>query len=226
MKNNIKNLENIIAKLRSDDGCPWDKDLSLQKLGKLTIEESYELFDAVEKGQNDHIIDELADLLTHLFFYFQIGETSNNFTKEEVISRAKEKLISRHPHVFDKNNKKDLKTAEDVEKNWSKLKSNDTKFVDNLNFVGPSSIAIERVIKKIIDLNLDFEMEDYLKNDFSSNDLFLIYYKYLSKGLSPEIKLREKINYLSKKISDRQKELNIAFEDFDKDEIIKILFNG
>ena len=70
MKNNIKNLENIIAKLRSDDGCPWDKDLSLQKLGKLTIEESYELFDAVEKGQNDHIIDELADFKSKRKTYF------------------------------------------------------------------------------------------------------------------------------------------------------------
>ena len=51
MKNNVKKLENIIAKLRSDDGCPWDRDLSLEKLGKLTIEEVYELFDAVEKGK-------------------------------------------------------------------------------------------------------------------------------------------------------------------------------
>ena len=89
MKNNIKKLENIIAKLRSDDGCPWDRDLSLEKLGKLTIEEAYELFDAVEKGKNEDIIDELADLLTHLLFYFQIGETSDKFTKNDVFLKSK-----------------------------------------------------------------------------------------------------------------------------------------
>ena len=216
MKNNVKKLENIIAKLRSDDGCPWDRDLSLEKLGKLTIEEAYELFDAVEKGKNEDIIDELADLLTHLLFYFQIGETSDKFTKNDVFLRAKEKLIYR----------KDFKTAEDVEKNWSKLKSNESNFSDNLNFSGPSSVVIERIIKKIIELDLDFDIEDYQKNDFSSNDLFLVYYTYLNKGLSPDIKLREKINDLSKKISDREKELKISFEDFDKKEIIKILFHS
>ena len=226
MKNNFKKLENIIAKLRSDDGCPWDRDLSLEKLGKLTIEEAYELFDAVEKGKNEDIIDELADLLTHLLFYFQIGETSDKFTKNDVFLRAKEKLISRHPHVFDEENRKDFKTAEDVEKNWSKLKTNESNFSDNLNFSGPSSVVIERIIKKIIELDLDFDIEDYQKNDFSSNDLFLLYYAYLNKGLSPDIKLREKINDLSKKISDREKELKISFEDFDKKEIIKILFHS
>ena len=226
MKNNIKKLENIIAKLRSDDGCPWDRDLSLEKLGKLTIEEAYELFDAVEKGKNEDIIDELADLLTHLLFYFQIGETSDKFTKKDVFLRAKEKLISRHPHVFDEENRKDFKTAEDVEKNWSKLKSNESNFSDNLNFSGPSSVVIERIIKKIIELDLEFDIKDYQKNDFSSNDLFLVYYTYLNKGLSPDIKLREKINDLSKKISDREKELKISFEDFDKKEIIKILFHS
>ena len=163
MKNNIKKLENIIAKLRSDDGCPWDRDLSLEKLGKLTIEEAYELFDAVEKGKNEEIIDELADLLTHLLFYFHIGETSDKFTKNDVFLRAKEKLISRHPHVFDEENRKDFKTAEDVEKNWSKLKSNESNFSDNLNFSGPSSVVIERIIKKIIELDLDLDIEDYQK---------------------------------------------------------------
>ena len=165
MKNNIKKLENIISKLRSDDGCPWDRDLSLEKLGKLTIEEAYELFDAVEKGKNEDIIDELADLLTHLLFYFQIGETSDKFTKNDVFLRAKEKLISRHPHVFDEENRKDFKTAEDVEKNWSKLKSNESNFSDNLNFSGPSSLVIERIIKTGEKIKNIANLKIYLIND-------------------------------------------------------------
>ena len=95
--NKIINLVNTISKLRSKDGCPWDNELDLKSLSKLTLEECYELLDSIESGDPTKIVDELSDLLTHILFYASIGESNKIFDIEDVIENANKKLISRHP---------------------------------------------------------------------------------------------------------------------------------
>ena len=138
-KNKLSELENIIKKLRSDTGCPWDRELDFESLKTLTLEETYELIDALEKNDDDLILDELSDLLVHILLYSEIANSSNLFNFDDILDHARKKLIKRHPHVFDKANFGNLKTPEEVEKNWTKLKGENTNpkksFLDEFNFL-------------------------------------------------------------------------------------------
>src|SRR5580658_10346707 len=91
-------LVTIMDELR--EKCPWDKKQTIHSLRTLTIEEMYELADAISSGDWRGIKEELGDLMLHLVFYAKIGKEQNQFTLEEVINGICEKLISRHPHIY------------------------------------------------------------------------------------------------------------------------------
>lgn len=104
--------------------CPWDKKQTMQSLRHLTIEETYELGDAILDNDLKEVRKELGDLLLHIVFYAKIGSESNDFDIADVITGINEKLISRHPHVFG-----DViaETEEQVAKNWEQLKLKEGK---------------------------------------------------------------------------------------------------
>jgi len=110
-------LVNIMDELR--EKCPWDKKQTLESLRHLTIEETYELSEAILDGDMKKIRSELGDLLLHIVFYTRIAREQNAFTLEEVIDGLSEKLIKRHPHIYG-----DViaETAEEVKHNWEKIK--------------------------------------------------------------------------------------------------------
>lgn len=110
-------LVKIMDELR--EKCPWDKKQTVQTLRHLTIEETYELADAITDNDWDGIKEELGDLLLHIIFYTKIGSEQNHFTLTEVISGVCEKLIVRHPHIYG-----DVKVnnEEEVKQNWEKIK--------------------------------------------------------------------------------------------------------
>jgi MazG family protein len=111
----------LIKKLRDPkDGCPWDLEQTHQSLLKFLLEETYEYMDAVESEKVDKIEDELGDLLLQILLHSAIGEENNSFTLESVSKILGEKIIRRHPHVFEKNAKK--VTSSEVKKNWRKIK--------------------------------------------------------------------------------------------------------
>ena len=83
-KNKLSELENIIKKLRSDTGCPWDRELDFESLKTLTLEEAYELIDALEKNDENLVLDELSDLLVHILFYSEIANSSNLFNFDDI----------------------------------------------------------------------------------------------------------------------------------------------
>jgi MazG family protein len=118
----FKRLISIMDDLR--EKCPWDKKQTIQSLRQLTIEETYELADAITEQDWKGIKEELGDLMLHIIFYAKIGTEQNQFTLQEVINGVCEKLISRHPHIYG-----DVKVndAEDVSKNWEKLKLKEGK---------------------------------------------------------------------------------------------------
>jgi MazG family protein len=115
-------LVNIMNDLR--EKCPWDKKQTIQSLRQLTIEETYELADAITENDFKSIKEELGDLLLHIVFYAKIGAEQNQFTLTEVINGVCEKLIHRHPHIYG-----DVKVTddEDVKRNWEKLKLKEGK---------------------------------------------------------------------------------------------------
>src|SRR5882757_8211270 len=104
--------------------CPWDKKQTIHTLRQLTIEETYELADAITDDDWKGIKEELGDIMLHLVFYAKIGAEQNQFTLDEVINGVCEKLIHRHPHIY-----ADVKVndEEDVKKNWEKLKLKEGK---------------------------------------------------------------------------------------------------
>ena len=104
--------------------CPWDKKQTIQSLRQMTIEETYELADAITEGNWQGIKEELGDLLLHIVFYAKIGAEQQQFQLDEVINGICEKLIARHPHIY---GDVEVKNEEDVKRNWEKLKLKEGK---------------------------------------------------------------------------------------------------
>lgn len=115
-------LVKIMDELREQ--CPWDKKQTIDTLRTLTLEETYELADAITANDWKGIREELGDLMLHILFYARIGREQQQFTLDEVINGICEKLIFRHPHIYG-----DVKVAdeEEVKKNWEKLKIKEGK---------------------------------------------------------------------------------------------------
>jgi MazG family protein len=118
----FERLVGIMEDLR--EKCPWDKKQTIQSLRQMTLEETYELTDAITDENWKGIKEELGDLLLHIVFYSKIGAEQKQFTIEEVINNICEKLIARHPHIYS-----DVKVnnEEDVKRNWEKLKMKEGK---------------------------------------------------------------------------------------------------
>ncbi len=113
----FERLLNIMDDLRA--GCPWDKEQTFDSLRHLTIEETYELSDAILEKDLPEIRKELGDLMLHLVFYSKLGEEAGSFGIADVLQGINEKLINRHPHIYG-----DVKvnSATDVKDNWEKIK--------------------------------------------------------------------------------------------------------
>ncbi|BCB01928.1 nucleoside triphosphate pyrophosphohydrolase [Bacillus sp. KH172YL63] len=112
-------LREVIATLRGPDGCPWDKEQTHHSLKKYLLEETYELLEAIEEEDIDHMIEELGDVLLQVMLHAQIGEDEGMFTMEEVIEGLASKMVRRHPHVFGNVQADD---SEQVKANWDEIK--------------------------------------------------------------------------------------------------------
>jgi len=122
-------LVGIMDELR--EKCPWDRKQTVNTLRPLTIEEMYELADAITDGDWKGIREELGDLLLHIVFYARIGKEEGQFTLDEVINGICDKLISRHPHIYGdtagQEGLVEVRNEEDVKRNWEQLKLKEGK---------------------------------------------------------------------------------------------------
>jgi len=140
----------IMDELR--EKCPWDKKQTIESLRILTIEETYELAEAITKNDMAEIEEELGDILLHIVFYSKIGEEQGKFDMASVINKLCEKLIHRHPHIY--GNEK-LETEEEVLKNWEAIKLKEKGKKSALQGVPknlpalPKSLRIQEKAKKI-----------------------------------------------------------------------------
>ena len=96
----LERLEQIMKRLRGEDGCPWDRQQTHASLRPCLIEEAYEVLEAIDKGSAPALREELGDLLLQVVFHAQIARENGDFTLADVIAGINEKLIRRHPHVF------------------------------------------------------------------------------------------------------------------------------
>ncbi len=162
-----KNMENTIKKFRElleimDElraKCPWDKKQSIESLRYLTIEETYELSDAILENDMDEIRKELGDLLLHIVFYAKIGSESGMFNMADVIQGINEKLKNRHPHIF--GNVK-VNDAEDVKNNWEKIKLKEgrTSVLSGVPASLPALVKAYRIQEKVRGVGFDWENKE------------------------------------------------------------------
>ncbi len=153
-------LLDIMDELRKK--CPWDSKQTNETLRKLTIEETYELADAIIKGDNDEIRKELGDIMLHIVFYSKIGEENGVFDISDVLEGINKKLIYRHPHVFGDTNI--TRGAKEVEENWEKLKLNEqASYKPVLSGVPsslPATIKANRIQEKVRGVGFDWEVRE------------------------------------------------------------------
>ncbi len=147
-------LLTIMDELREQ--CPWDKKQTLQSLRHLTIEETYELGDAILDNDLDEVKKELGDLLLHIVFYAKIGSETKDFDIADVANDICEKLIHRHPHIYG-----DVKVAneEDVKRNWENLKLKEGKksVLEGVPKSLPALVKASRIQDKVAGVGFDWE---------------------------------------------------------------------
>jgi ATP diphosphatase len=116
----IERLKEIMAMLRDPEkGCPWDKEQDFKSIAPHTIEEAYEVVDAIEKNDMNALKEELGDLLLQVIFYAQMADEAGYFNFDDVAGTINKKLVDRHPHIF---GDADIKTATEQEISWENLK--------------------------------------------------------------------------------------------------------
>lgn len=147
-------LLTIMDELREQ--CPWDKKQTFETLRHLTIEETYELGDAILDKDLEEIKKELGDLLLHIVFYAKIGSETNDFDIADVANQICEKLISRHPHIY---SDVKVKNEEEVKKNWEnlKLKEGKNSVLEGVPKSLPALVKASRIQEKVAGVGFDWE---------------------------------------------------------------------
>ena len=151
VKKNIQNLDDIIdvvKKLRDPKkGCPWDIQQNAKSLAKYTLEEAYEVVEAIESGNYNELEDELGDLLLQVIYHSVIAEEKKKFNIKNVISKSVQKMKSRHPHIFLKN--ENIKSIEDVNEYWEYKKKLERKNKGAKSALDGVSISLPAVTRSL-----------------------------------------------------------------------------
>ena len=230
----FERLLNIMDDLRAK--CPWDKKQTLNSLRNLTIEETYELSDAIMKKDFPNIEEELGDLFLHLVFYSKIAEEKNKFTVKDVLNSVCDKLINRHPHIYGDTI---AETEEEVLKNWEKIKLKEGKksvlegvpqsmpalnkafrMQEKTSKVGFEWNTIEQVWDKVEEETEELKEavlsrnKDEIENEFGDLFFALINYARFLK-IDPEaaiertnVKFKKRFEYIEKIAKEKNVELN------------------
>jgi len=160
-KKDFNDLLEIIEILRSEDGCPWDREQTHKSLEKALIEESYEVIDAIDQDDDNSLIEELGDVLLQVVFHASIGKEDGYFDIGDIIQEICNKMISRHPHVFKDCSK--LNSSEEVLVKWDELKKKEkgygslTEEMKGITRGLPALLRAHKVQEKAKKVGFDFD---------------------------------------------------------------------
>ncbi len=157
-------LVDIMKKLRAPNGCPWDREQTIESLKPYLLEEVYETLEVMDKG-GEELKGELGDLLLNIIFQAQIKEEEGEFSIDDVAKKAREKLIRRHPHIFDIDRSKEAKNIKDVKTNWDEIKKeekehkNRNSVLDGIPKVYPPLAKAQKMQVKAANVGFDWKDE-------------------------------------------------------------------
>jgi len=198
MSSELIRLREVMDKLRSPGGCPWDAEQDHTSLLKYLLEESYEFIESVENNDRDAMQEELGDLLLQVYFHSRMAEedAKQPFNIEDVAKSVADKLIRRHPHVFAG---EVVDSSADVLENWEKQKAAEkgrTSAIDGVPLAQPALPLATKVLYRLKKLNYDLSVSEPIKlNDGVDQDQFGqillgLITQAVDKGLDPEAALR------------------------------------
>lgn len=197
----LHHLREVMDRLRSPGGCPWDREQDHTSLTRYLLEESYEFIDAIERGDRDEIVEELGDLLLQVFFHARIGEEreSDPFDIDIVAEGVAAKLVSRHPHVFTSDPSHQVDSSSEVLRNWERIKNQEKSREDIFDGVPTGQPALSLATKYLqramknskemptVDTNSDLAS---LADGEIGQALLAIIRVAVEKGIDPESELR------------------------------------
>ena len=224
--NSIDKLIKTIKKLRSKDGCEWDRKQSHETPVPYLLEETYEVIEAIENKDYKALKEELGDLLLHVIFQADIAEDNKIFSIKDAINNVNKKLVNRHPHIF--NNKDDIKSKN---LNWELIKQKEKKrdsVLDGIPIALPALLRARRIQEKAAGVGFDWDKKDQvfnkieeevveLKEALNSNNgieeelgdvLFSVVNLSRHLNLDPEKTLKLSIEKFSKRFKRIEKDLN------------------
>jgi len=212
MTSELLRLREVMDKLRSPGGCPWDAEQTHQSLLKYLLEESYEFIESVENNDRQDMQEELGDLLLQVYFHSRMAEEDTNqpFNIEDVAKSVADKLIRRHPHVFAGTK---VDNSQDVLENWEKQKALEkgrSSIIDGVPRAQPALPLAAKVVYRINKLNYSLPISQPIKlNDQTNQDQFGeillgLIAQAVEKGLDPEAALRGATKSLIAQIQEQE----------------------
>jgi MazG family protein len=158
----FQRLVEIMARLRAPGGCPWDREQTFDSIKKYTLEETYEVLDAIDRKDWADLRDELGDFLLQAVFYAQMASEERLFTIADSLDAINEKLIRRHPHVFAAET---ARTGDDVKKRWDEIKAEERKekpaapqgLLDTVPRALPALVEAQQITSRAAGVGFDWE---------------------------------------------------------------------
>lgn len=212
MSSELLRLREVMDKLRSPGGCPWDAEQDHESLLKYLLEESYEFIEAVENKDRTSMQEELGDLLLQVYFHSRMAEedADNPFTVEDVAKTVTDKLIRRHPHVFGDTK---VESSSEVLENWEAQKAAEkgrSSIIDGVPLAQPALPLATKVLYRMNKLNFALEVDKPTKiseqlNQDQFGDLLLgLIAQAVDLGIDPEAALRTATKSLISKIQEHE----------------------
>lgn len=165
----LERLVNIVATLRSENGCQWDREQTHKSLRPNMIEEAYEAVDAIDDGDVANLREELGDVLLQVVLHSQIAKDENEFDIEDVAKELSDKLIHRHPHVFGDTK---VSSTKEILDNWDKLKKEEKTYrksvLDGVSKSQSALMAAQKISKKVVKVGFEWDSVESLKKCIQS----------------------------------------------------------
>ena len=165
----LERLVDIVATLRSENGCQWDREQTHKSLRPNMIEEAYEAVDAIDDGDVANLREELGDVLLQVVLHSQIAKDDNEFDIEDVAKELSDKLIHRHPHVFGDTK---VSSTKDILDNWDKLKKEEKTYrksvLDGVSKSQSALMSAQKISKKVVKVGLEWDSVESLKKCIQS----------------------------------------------------------